>query len=462
MSASTSSPRSIAILGAGITGLTAAYRLARLGHRVRLFESSGRLGGSIRTEREGGWLVESGPNSLLGGDAALLRLIDELGLADQRVTASTAAKKRFIVCHGRAEPVPMSPVGLIRTPLFSAGGKLRLFGDLFLRRRARPADASLADFVRAHFGQDVVDYALNPIVSGIYAGDPAKLSTRHAFPKVWEAERTHGSVLRGMIASAKTRKRQGQPKSVLFTFRDGLDTLTHTLAAHLPADALRLDCRVEALLPGARWTVVAQGPQGAMTEEFDAVLSALPAPALAQLSIGAPGERPLALLEGIEHPPVSSLFLGFKREQVAHPLDGFGVLAPAAEKRSVLGILFSSSLFPGRAPDGRVALTVMVGGTRQPEIARLSTAQILAAVDADLRGLLGVSGPPVFIRHRFWPRAIPQYNLGYERYLDAFAACERAFPGFLLGGQARDGISVPSCFAAGEKLAARCTAGFTA
>ncbi|QYM80204.1 protoporphyrinogen oxidase [Horticoccus luteus] len=457
MSASSSSSRSFAILGAGITGLTAAYRLTRLGHNVRVFESAARVGGAIATERDGGWLVESGPNSLLA-DAGLLQLIDELGLAGQRIPANPAARKRFIVCRGRPAPVPMSPAALLRTPLLSFGGTLRLFGDVFLRPRVRTVDVSLADFIEAHFGTQVVDYALNPIVSGIYAGNPIKLSTRHAFPKLWQAERTHGSVLRGLLAGAKERKRQSLPKPQLISFRDGLQTLPHALAAQLPADALCLNCRVEALVPGSRWSVIAHGPQGAHTEEFDGVISALPAPALAQLRLGALGERPLALLDGIEHPPVSSLFLGFHREQVAHPLDGFGVLAPEIEKRSLLGVLFSSTLFPARAPDGHVALTVLIGGTRQPEIARRPPEEILAAIEPDLRQLLGVRGAPVFFRHHVWPKAIPQYNLGYERYLEAFTACENTFPGFLLGGQARDGISVPACVAAGEKLAARCTA----
>jgi oxygen-dependent protoporphyrinogen oxidase len=160
-------------------------------------------------------------------------------------------------------------------------------------------------------------------------------------------------------------------------------------------------------------------------------------------------------LEGIEHPPVASLFLGYRREQVAHPLDGFGVLVPEIERRSVLGVLFSSSIFPGRAPSGHVALTVMVGGSRQPEIARQPAEKLLGTIEPDLRELLGVTGAPVFQRHNFWPRAIPQYNLGHEVHLEAMSAAERAQRGLFIGGQARDGIPMPACIVAGEKLAAR-------
>ncbi len=454
------SPKSIAVLGAGATGLAAAHRLVRLGHQVRVFEQSARVGGAIRTERTDGWLVEGGPNSLLSGDPALDALIAEIGLAGERQAANPGAKNRYIVRGGRPVAAPVSPPALFSSPLFSAGAKFRLFAEVFCRRRIRPADISLAKFVRAHFGQELVDYGLNPFVSGVYAGDPEKLSARHSFPKLWEIEQTHGSIIRGQIAEARAKKARGEARGGIISFQRGLQSIPDTLAARLPTGALVLNAPIEALLPGEKWTVVWQdNDRQTHTETFDGVVAALPATALAQLRFTTLGARPLAALAGVEHPPVSSLFLGYRRDQVAHPLDGFGVLVPEVEKRSVLGILFSSSLFDGRAPEGHVALTVMVGGARQPELARLSTGELLAAVDRDLRELLGVSGAPVFQRHNFWPRAIPQYNLGYERFLEEMSACERAYPGFFLGGQARDGIALPACLAAGEKLAVRAAGG---
>lgn len=449
--------KSIAILGAGATGLAAAYRLAQRGHRVRVFESSGRVGGAVRTERTDGWLIEGGPNSLLSGEPALTALIAELGLGPELLAANPAAKNRYLVRRGRPVAAPVSPPALLGSPLFSLGAKLRLFGEIFARRRVRTADISLEEFVRSHFGQELVDYGLNPFVSGVYAGNPRKLSARYSFPQLWEIEQQHGSIIRGQIAAAKARKAAGVPRGGIVSFTRGLQTIPDALAARLPAGALALNARLEALVPGKPWNVVWHDGSATHTEKFDAVVTALPAAALAQLRFGTLGERPLAALDAIEHPPVSSLFLGYRREQVVHPLDGFGVLMPEVEKRATLGILFSSSLFPGRAPDGCVALTVMVGGARQPELARLPTAQILATVERDLRELLGVSGAPIFQRHTFWPRAIPQYNLGYECHLETMAAAERSHPGLFIGGQARDGIALPSCLAAGEKLAARVT-----
>jgi oxygen-dependent protoporphyrinogen oxidase len=435
--------KKIAILGAGITGLTAAHRLTKQGHAVRLFEQSSRTGGVIGSERIDGWLLEHGPNSLLENEPALTSLLAELKLGDEICPASTTARKRFIVRGGKPVAVLMSPLALLGTTLFSFGAKCRLLGEAFI-----------AD----HFGQEIVDYGLNPFVSGVYAGDPTKLSARHAFPALWASEREKGSIIRGIIAAAKARKAAGQKRGGIFSFQHGLQTLPDALAGALPPGVLQLNAAVESLEPGNAWTVRYRHAGEQRAETFDRVISTLPAGALATLPIGSDCTAPLASLAEIEFPPVAALFLGYRRDQIAHPLDGFGMLVPAVEQRSVLGVLFSSPLFPERAPSDHVALTVMVGGTRQPELTTVSEDELFARVQTDLAELLGVHGPPVFQRRRTWPRAIPQYTLGYERHLDAMAACEQRFPGLLIGGQCRDGIAVPACIAAGEKLAARAAA----
>ncbi|MGD1031861.1 MAG: protoporphyrinogen oxidase [Opitutaceae bacterium] len=447
--------KSIAILGAGVTGLAAAYRLAARGHRVRVFERHDRVGGAVGTEISDGWLVEAGPNSLQESPE-LSSLIRDLGLASERVEAGPQAKNRFLLKGGRAVAVPMSGPAFFKSDFLSAGAKLRLLGELLKRRKDRESEVSLAEFVRDHFGSEILDRAVQPIVSGIYAGDPAVLSAREAFPKLVELERTHGSVLRGMIAGMGRRRKQGQggPARII-SFRRGLQALPEALAARLPEGAVSLRTSVQRIIPGARWRVAFRHEQGETDDEFDAVISALPAQALAELTVGEDGLRPLAPLSQIDHPPVSSLFLGFRRDQVAHPLDGFGILVPALERRWVLGVLFSSSLFPGRAPEGHVALTVMTGGSLQPEIGRLMTVDLISIVLADLRSMLGITGEPVFWRHNFWPKAIAQYNIGFASHRRLMADCESANPGLFIGGQVRDGISVPDCLAAGLKLAER-------
>lgn len=453
MSVGPATTKSFAILGAGITGLSAAHRLARLGHRVRVFESSPRTGGAIRTEHTPeGWLIEAGPNSLLAGDPALDALFAELGLTSSIIPAAPAAKHRYIVRRGRPVPLPLSPPALLTSPLLSLRAKFNVLSELLTSPKIRTTDLSLAELIHSHFGREVVDYLLNPFVSGVYAGNPQKLSARYAFPQLWELERKHGSLLRGLAA---TRKKKKTPSRII-SFTGGLQTLPDSLAASLPPGTIALEAQTEALVPGEKWSVVwRDAAGGAHTETFDGVITALPAAALAQLRFNTLGERPLAALATMEHPPVTSLFLGYRREQVAHPLDGFGMLLPAVELRTTLGVIFSSTLFPGRAPAGHVALTVMLGGTREPEFARLPPEKLHPAVERDLHELLGVTGQPVFQKVNYWPRAIPQYNLGHERFLEAMTACERAYPRLYLGGQARDGISLPACLAAGEKLALR-------
>lgn len=444
----------VAVLGGGATGLAAAYKLTQLGRRVRLFEASSRLGASVHSERTGGWLVEAGPNTILENHRDIFSLVTELGLDHQCVAASPAAKHRYIVRNGQLHAVPTSPLALWRTPLFSGPSKRRLFTELLAKPQERPNDVSLAEFVASHFGQEIVDYALNPFVAGVYAGDPTRLSTRHTFPQLLDGEQSHGSLIRGQMAQAKTRRERGEPKSRIISFRDGLQTLTDTLARRLPVGAVELNAPVTNLCTalGAPWRVTWSRDGITHVEEFGAVVVALPAAALAKLTFGLDAHRPLIVLDEVIHPPVTSLFLGFRREQVRHPLDGFGALAPAIEKRKLLGVLFSSSLFPGRAPDGHIALTAMVGGSTNPEMATLPPDELRARVMTEIRELLVVSGEPVFHRLNVWPRAIPQYNLGYERYLDEIATHEQMYGGLFVGGQTRDGIALPNCLRAGLTL----------
>ncbi len=448
----------VAILGAGVTGLAAAYRLTQAGQAVRLFDVADRTGGVVRSESENGWLWESGPNSFLENSKEVVTLLEQLGLDSARTVASPAAKKRFIVHRGRPEPVPSSPASLLSTPLFSWRTKFRLLREPLYGRRERPADVSLADLVRDHFGPEIVERALNPFVSGVYAGDPEKLSARHAFPSVWASERSHGSLLRGLIAQAKARKARGEPKSRVISFSGGLQMLPDALTRALPPGSLCLNTRVERLIPGkhgAPWLLKWTDQGVAHTEAFSAVILALPARALAQLDFGHQVTRPLASLHQVAYPPVTSLFLGFPRAKVQHPLDGFGALVPAREKLPFLGVLFSSTLFPHRAPEGHVALTVMAGGSLRPDLTSLPTDALLAEILPSLRSLLGLSGEPVFIRRNTWTHAIPQYNLGYENVLETLEVCEHAHEGLYIGGQLRDGIALPACLQAGLKLAHR-------
>jgi oxygen-dependent protoporphyrinogen oxidase len=441
----------IAVLGAGITGLTAAWHLRRAGFSPIVFEKSPYAGGVIGGVKNAGWLHERGPNSLMEGSSEVAAFIHEIGLDGRRIYASPAAKQRYVVRDGQLVAMPSSPRTFVSTKLFSWRAKLWLAGEP-LRRRARPdQEESVADFVLRRLGREFLDYAVDPFVGGVYAGDPARLSLRHAFPKLHALEQEHGSLIRG---SLKRRNTSGGPKGRIFSFPDGLGELPAAIAYSL-GDAVRLQTEVKAIRRTSHnWEIDCENGRRSWTEGCAAVVCALPADALAALNIeGVPAASRLNLLRQIEHPPLVSVFTGFKRTDVDHPLDGFGVLIPHVERSPILGTLFSSSLFDGRAPDGHVALTSFAGGMRQPGLFKLDDWEILRLIQPELDRLFGIRGLPVFTHVQRWPRAIPQYTLGYQRYKDAIAAVEASAPGLLIGGNCRDGISLGNCIESGRRLA---------
>ena len=448
---------SIGIVGAGIAGLTAAYRLRAQGTDVRLFEASAQAGGALRSHWQDGYLVEDGPNAIQTGTPLLEQLIDELGLTEARVEAAPAAKRRYAVRRGRLVPLPLSPPALLRSPLFSWRAKLRLLAEPLVRIAPPETEESIAALVRRRLGKEALDYALNPFVAGVFAGDPAQLSARYAFPRLYELEQTHGSLLLGGLKRTRTSGADGAaapPPRRTFSFHDGIQTLPNALAKHL-AGHITTEAPVVALAQekgGWRLTVLEQ--HAPTTHRFRHVVFAAPLHRLAHLDLKA--DVDLSPLAAVPYPPVTTVALGFQRDQVRHPLDGFGLLVPEVEADfQILGTLFSSTLFPNRAPDGHVLLTTFVGGTRNPDLARASDETIIEAARRDLGRLLDVRGEPTFARCARWPQAIPQYHLGYGRVLETLDRLEAAHPGLHFAGNYRSGIAVGDAAASGAAAAER-------
>jgi protoporphyrinogen/coproporphyrinogen III oxidase len=446
----------VAIVGGGVAGLTAAFRLKRQGARVVVYEAGPRVGGTILTERGEGYLADLGPSSLAAPAPPLAALLAELKLEASVLPASPAARSRFVVKKNRLVPLPMSPQDLLTTRLLSNGAKLAVFGEPLVDAGDSPVDESVATFIRRRFNQEVLDYVANPFVAGIFAGDPEQLSVRHALPKLYGLERTHGSVMKAFGSMMRARKRgEDGAASVgagLVSFRQGLQELPDALARQLHSE-IRTRAPVTHLRLGPKgWTV---GAAYQANELYDAVVYAGPAHCLDDIDLDFPTSDRLKTLTSITYPPVGVLSLGYRREDVAHALDGFGFLAPEVERRQVLGVVFSSSLFAGRAPDGHVLLTAFVGGVRNPDLATGDLSTLTARVQDDLRALLGAKGEPTFRAFHLWPKAIPQYDLTYGRFKDIMDEAERRNPGLALAGAYREGVALGEAVASGEAAAAR-------
>lgn len=432
---------SVLVIGGGISGLACAYRLNRRGVSVHLREQQSCVGGVVQSEELAGFQFDLGPQSFLSSDA-ILRLISELGLESKVVQANPRAA-RYIYFNGGLHPAPMSPPALLKTPLLSGRTKRRILTEPLRKSHPPEADESVAAFARRKFGDDLLDNLLGPFVSGVYAGDPEQLSLRSAFPSAHQWELEHGSVIRGAM---KARPEKGKPRSVLTSFRSGLQTLMRSLASSL---AERVETGVEVCgvrrITGSEFEVHTRGREGNVAvSKAAAVVVATPAYVSSRL-LGEIAPGAAEALKWIEYAPVAVVNLGYRRDQVAHPLDGFGFLSPRTQGLRILGTIWNSSLFPGRAPQGMVSLTSFLGGATDPALLDLGDDAIVQIAATENARVLGITGPPtVHLLQRF-THAIPQYNLGHSEILARLPAAPASHPGLFLTGNYFQGPSIGAC-----------------
>jgi oxygen-dependent protoporphyrinogen oxidase len=456
---------SVAIIGAGITGLTAGFYLQRKGIPVTVYESAGRVGGVIQSLRERGFLAEFGPNTILEVSASIRQFITDAGLEARRLYTDPRADARYVVRYRQPIAMPGSPPGFFATRLFTLGAKLAVLREPFIAPRRDGKEESVAEFVLRRLNREFLDQAIDALVAGIYAGDPEKLSVPHAFPKLAATEARYGSLIKGQIFGARERKKRaevGKDRAPKFSFDEGLQVLPDALHASL-GSIVHLNAPVGRLTqaPG-EWMLDVREHGQDTRASHGAVIYAGTAFRLAELEIQAQMPLHLTTFAEIRHPPVASVVLGFRREDIAHPAEGFGMLIPRIEGFKILGTIFSSSLFPNRAPAGHVTLTSYVGGERNPELASLPPDRLCELVLADLRVLLGVKGEPVYRHTAFYPRAIPQYNVGFGRYRELMSDIEKDAPGLFLAGHYRDGVSLSESIISGMNVADRVEAYFRA
>jgi oxygen-dependent protoporphyrinogen oxidase len=448
------------VIGGGISGLASAWWLKKEGFSVTVFERDADLGGTMKTIRKDGWLIETGPNSALETTPLIKTLIDDINLANEMVYANPAGKNRYIVRNGALHPLPMSPGKFVTSRLWSLAGKIRLLKEPFIGRASK--EETIAEFVERRLGREILDYAINPFVAGIFAGAPELLSVRAAFPKLYALEKKYGGLIRGQFSGARERKKRGEvakDRAQMFSFRNGMQIFPAAIGSMLGSD-VRTSSVVEEISYDEsmqKYSIRYSSNGTVQTHVTESVIFAVPADIAAQL-IGTFDLSLASAVKEIVYPPVAEVFVGYKKEQVSLPLDGFGFLIPEKEKRSILGVIWSSSLFEGRAPEGCVAFTVFVGGSRQPQHARWDDDKILAAVNNELRELMGVSGEPVIHHISRWERAIPQYYIGHLQIVDQIDRFEERHPGLFISGNFRNGISVGDCIIQSDSISRRAAA----
>ena len=437
----------ITILGAGISGLATAYWLSKDGYDITVLESKNEPGGSMESRHEDGFLIDYGPNSGLETNPFIGQIVRELDLNDEFMYASDEGKKRYILRDNQLHALPMNPIAFLTTGLFSSKAKFRVLAEPFIGKSEDGYYQSISEFVKRRLGREFLDYAINPFVAGVFAGNPDHLSVKSAFPKLYRLEEVYGGLFKGLIKGAKERKGIGEESKQsarMFSFKGGMQILPKAIADKL-GNSILYNCNVEKVIQAKNGFEVLYTHEQNFVKDFaDIVISAIPAykatSVFVDLDDGLSGH-----LDRIYYPPVKVLYIGFRKGVIGRTLDGFGFLIPEKEQKTFLGAIWSSTIFPFRANEGCEAFTLFVGGARSPDMVCDENKQHVAHVLEEFKKLMDIDEDPIFIKEKIWPMAIPQYDLGHiehDRYFESF---EIKHPGIFLSGNYRGGISVGDC-----------------
>ncbi len=438
----------VIIVGAGISGLVAAYYLDKKGFEVEVYEKETHAGGTMDTQPKDGFILDLGPNSGLETTPLIREICRDLGVEEEFVYANENANKRYILKNGELIPLPLNPKELISTKLFSNKAKLRLLLEPFIPPSTEGYSMSVAQFVTRRLGREILDYAIDPFVSGISAGDPWMLSVKSAFPKLYALEEKYGGLVKGLILGAKERKKRSeQSKSTakMFSFKRGMHTIAAALEYRLK-NKIHFGVEVEKVLKSDNGYKIMYLEDGVyVKQDCDILVLASPSYSVESLVSDIDAELQRHLRE-ICYPPVIVMPLAYRAEAIKRHLDGFGFLIPNSEKKHFLGAIWSSSLFPNRAPDGSVLFTLFVGGARNTNIMAVEKEELTKIVVKEFNEIMGIEEMPQTIGAKLWKNAIPQYNIGHRAHEDYFVNIEKRFPGFYLTGNYRGGIALGDCF----------------
>lgn len=437
----------VTVIGGGISGLATGYMLHRQGWDVLVLERQAKAGGNAISERASGFLMEHGPSTVNATIPEALTLSSDLGLEPSRCDLSDAVRNRYLVKDGELSGIAAHAMGFLLSDYLSPGGRLRLLSEPLVPRQKSGDEETVAEFCGRRFGSEFVERIMDPLVGGLYAGMADSLSVSAIFPRLVEMERRFGSITWAVLRARFLGKTM--PGKRLYSWRDGIGALPGALTAQL-GSSVRTGVTVRRLIAAPGGFLVDTGRDGKIKTR--AVVIAAQPHVAAGLLEGVDADAAAAAGE-IAAPPLAVVFLGFKRSQVEHPLDGLGFLTPVGERRNLTGAQFSSVMFPGRAPDGHVALTGYLGGGRSPELGTVSADEAIDMARAEFRDLLGARGDPVIARARHWPRGIPQYAIGHSARLFTLERLGETVPGLYVTGNYFDGPSVGACVARAVKTA---------
>ncbi len=446
--------KKILVIGAGITGLATAHWLNKDGYNVTIVEAKSKVGGSMVTEKENGYLIDFGPNSGLETSPLIKILVEDLNLKEQFIYGNKEGNKRYILKNDELQALPMNPKDFLSTKLFSTKAKLRLALEPFVGKSKDGYYQSISEFVTRRLGREFLDYAINPFVAGVYAGNPDKLSVKSAFPKLYRLEELYGGLIKGTIKGARERKKSGEKSkqdAAMFSFVDGMVTLPKAIHSEF-GDKVLLNSSVISVDKINDKFEITYNQNGTQTKlEADLVISTAPSYITSKIFSNFDSELSNHLSK-IYYPPVMVLYLGYDKKDIGQPLDGFGFLIPSKEKKNFLGALWSSVIFDNRAPEGKAAFTLFIGGARSPELLSDDNSKLIDDVVKEFESLMHIKGKHEFIKSNFWNKAIPQYNIGYVEHENYFKQFEEKNPGIILGGNYVGGISIGDCIKSSEIL----------
>ncbi|MDM8002059.1 MAG: protoporphyrinogen oxidase [Bacteroidota bacterium] len=436
----TTQKHDIIIAGAGLTGLTLAYYLKKQGRSPIIIEKADRPGGVIQTRTENGFTFEAGPNTGVLGNKEIALLFEELRDHCTLETGQSGAAKRYVLKNGKWHALPSGLISAVTTPLFTLGDKFRVLGEPFRKPGSNP-DESVADMVKRRLGKSFLDYAVDPFISGIYAGDPSRLVTRYALPKLYALEQNYGSFVKGTVKKGKEKKSEEDKKATkeVFSVRGGLGNLIGALEKEVGRERIIYGVRnLETAWTGNGFSVSFAGePQQLECTTFITTAGGFALPEI--LTFIAPEE--LAPVTSLQYAGVAQVAVGYN-EWKGFPLDAFGGLVPSLEKRQILGILFPSAIFAGRAPGNGALLSVFLGGTRNRELVRKSDDEITGIALEEIRRTLNDEGQPDLLKVFRYEKAIPQYEASSGERLECIRRLEKNYPGLILAGNIRDGIGM--------------------